>query len=74
MHTFSEAHADDTDSDTKDVIHFSDVENSDVTSTEMAEREVLNPANIGFIGCGNMAQALLKAFVKEGKEVLFYHK
>ncbi|XP_063599294.1 uncharacterized protein LOC134775684 isoform X2 [Penaeus indicus] len=43
-----------------------DVENSDVTSTEMADREVLNPANIGFIGCGNMAQALLKAFVKEG--------
>ncbi|XP_063599295.1 uncharacterized protein LOC134775684 isoform X3 [Penaeus indicus] len=42
------------------------VENSDVTSTEMADREVLNPANIGFIGCGNMAQALLKAFVKEG--------
>lgn len=49
------------------------MENSDVTSTEMAEREVLNPANIGFIGCGNMAQALLKAFVKEGKKVLHFH-
>ncbi|XP_063846749.1 pyrroline-5-carboxylate reductase 3-like isoform X2 [Scylla paramamosain] len=28
--------------------------------------EVMNPASLGFIGCGNMAQAMLSAFLKKG--------
>lgn len=30
-------------------------------------KEVVNPASLGFIGSGNMAQALLGAFIKKGK-------
>ncbi|XP_042214538.1 pyrroline-5-carboxylate reductase 3-like isoform X2 [Homarus americanus] len=36
------------------------------TNPAVPGKEVLNPANIGFIGCGNMAQALLNAFIRKG--------
>ncbi|XP_071525662.1 uncharacterized protein [Panulirus ornatus] len=36
------------------------------TFSAVSSKEVLNPANLGFVGCGNMAQALLGAFVKKG--------
>lgn len=30
------------------------------------DNEGVNPANLGFVGCGNMAQALLNTFIKKG--------
>lgn len=36
------------------------------TSSGMVVAEVMNPASLGFIGCGNMAQAMLTAFLEKG--------
>ena len=36
------------------------------TASAVPVTEVMNLASLGFIGCGNMAQAMLAAFIKKG--------
>ncbi|KAG0710300.1 Pyrroline-5-carboxylate reductase 2 [Chionoecetes opilio] len=38
----------------------------DERALDAAVGEIVNPASVGFIGCGNMAQAMLTAFLKKG--------
>nr|XP_045623753.1 pyrroline-5-carboxylate reductase 3-like isoform X3 [Procambarus clarkii] len=48
-----------------DIVKEDEVETGNEASA-VFDNEGVNPANLGFVGCGNMAQALLNTFIKKG--------
>ena len=49
------------------IIKFGNNDESRILLPVSNTKEVTSPAKLGFIGAGNMAQALVKAFLKRGK-------